>query len=435
MSETTPPIETLTLMPLQDDLAYALQHAVRISSGTDLPMDDLIWVIAALRSADSFSTAEAWWQAIGVKNPQKSGKFLIKRKCDDAKHSRPKGVGALVNRFGRESRRLWFNLFFMDVPEERDALNTYIHDSPLYKKSLELAQAENTSKIGWVHWLAAFQETHPDWAKMLGIAENTLGVTTLHSTEDRLQGARPKRFVLYWGKECLQFVLLFSVLLIGTRQGLAEPRLIPSGSMEPTLQVGDRIMIEKPSMLLNLGINRGDILVFVPPGFDLENDWGSQYLRLTGLSGYLQPLNDFFEKFGAYDALPSADSVDLAYIKRVVGLPGDTIDVVPGVGTYVNGELLDEPYKAAISSRCTQEEPFRLCEPLTVPEGHYFMMGDNRNFSQDSRYWGFLPEDRILGKAVFRFWPLPRTAIIGDEYPREQNIVVDSESLDRHATR
>ena len=88
------------------------------------------------------------------------------------------------------------------------------------------------------------------------------------------------------------------------------------------------------------------------------------------------------------------------FIKRVIGTPGDVVEIKKGV-TYVNGEILDEPY--------LKETPRALdFGPYEVPEGHYFMMGDNRNNSNDSRYWAntFVPRDYVLGKALFCYWPI-----------------------------
>ncbi len=92
------------------------------------------------------------------------------------------------------------------------------------------------------------------------------------------------------------------------------------------------------------------------------------------------------------------DDEDILYIKRIIGMPGDTVEIHDG-GVYIDGSLLDEPYL-----KVTTEGEFG---PYTVPEGHYFMMGDNRNNSADSRFWDntFLEREKIVGKAVLRYWP------------------------------
>ncbi|HBV98602.1 MAG: signal peptidase [Peptococcaceae bacterium BICA1-7] len=138
---------------------------------------------------------------------------------------------------------------------------------------------------------------------------------------------------------------------------VAEGRWIPSESMVPTLQVGDRLIVEKVTPRLT-GIQRGDIIVFRPPASISQKD-------------------------------------DL--IKRVIGLPGDTLSIKKGI-VYINGEALSEPYEA--------EKPFADFKPYKVPEKSYFVMGDNRNDSYDSRFWGPVPEDQIIGKALVRYFPV-----------------------------
>ena len=157
--------------------------------------------------------------------------------------------------------------------------------------------------------------------------------------------------------------------------------------MHPTLIEGDRLFVEKLSKPVRKP-ERGDILVFYPPDEILRKDFFSILSRLTGIL-----------------------CKDIAFIKRVVGLPGDKLEVRPEDGqyfVYINDKKLNEPY---ILSK-TDWMPCRddmYCGPLTVPENNYFMMGDNRGNSQDSRFWGFLPENRIIGRAIFVFWPLSRT--------------------------
>ncbi|MGB3650964.1 MAG: signal peptidase I, partial [Rivularia sp. (in: cyanobacteria)] len=135
-----------------------------------------------------------------------------------------------------------------------------------------------------------------------------------------------------------------------------------------TLHTGDRLVVEKISYRFN-SPKFGDIVVFQPPP-ELQR------------RGY---------------------SEDQAFIKRVIGTPGDTIKIDDGK-VYVNDNLLQENYIKEPSVK-----PFPL---VKVPENQYFMMGDNRNDSNDSRYWGFLPKTNMIGKATFRFWPLDRIGII-----------------------
>ncbi len=169
--------------------------------------------------------------------------------------------------------------------------------------------------------------------------------------------------------ESLQTIGLSVVLALGIRQFVAEARYIPTGSMEPTLQVNDRLVVEKISYRLN-SPERGDIVVFWPP----------EELIPPG-----QPRN--------------------AFIKRVVGLPGDQVEVLDGQ-VLINNEPIDERYIKA--------PPNYQWGPETVPADSYIVFGDNRNNSVDSHAWSrpFLPEDQIIGKAVVRFWPPRRVGLL-----------------------
>lgn len=201
----------------------------------------------------------------------------------------------------------------------------------------------------------------------------------------------PRR-LLFVGKELGEMLLLVFVCLVIIRETLGEPRLIPSESMVPTLKVGDRVMIEKLSHWWR-PYQRGDVLVFYPPSTQIKNDPVSWLLRASGFSSWL------YQK---------EDNIDVAYIKRLIGLPGDTVDVRPGEGVFINGQHLNEPYVNEIALTCTQEAPVIKCGPLTLGSHEFFMMGDNRNFSSDSRFWGPLPQQRVVGRAVYKLWPLAR---------------------------
>lgn len=166
-------------------------------------------------------------------------------------------------------------------------------------------------------------------------------------------------------RENLQILGIALVLAIVIRLFIAEPRYIPSDSMEPTLLVGDRLVVEKVSYRFHPP-QFGDIVVFEPP-------------------------QQFEQQFGF---LP-----DKAFIKRVIGTAGDVIEVKNSV-VYRNEQPLDEPYIA--------EPPAYQMPRVQVPAGHTFVMGDNRNNSNDSHVWGFLPERNIIGRAVFRFFPFER---------------------------
>ena len=426
-----------TLAPsphLQDDLTYAMQHALRLSLGLHTPMHDELWIMAALRTADRFSQANAWWAQLGVKNPAQKGVALIELRKKKALAQRPPWPKRFLTRLAQVGKRLFFNTFFLDVPQEREQLSEFLKHSPLYARARHYADEASAKRIDWNHWLLALNELYPQWGVMLGISETAFSPASLQASLAVLHAQKPKRLLLYWSKEVLQFFLMFNLLLIGMRQGLAEPRLIPSGSMEPTIQIGDRVFVEKPSTWLHLPLHRGEILVFVPPTSTLKDDPFSQYLRITGLSGFLAPVNEHLNRWDVYDALPSADEVDMAFIKRLIALPGDTVQVVPSVGVFVNGVLLEEPYvQEPAWGSCTLNPPIvrsPICDKaVVIPEGHVFMMGDNRNNSHDSRFWGPLAINRIIGRATFRFWPLNRMEPLGDEYPKSNDARLDAQRL------
>ena len=169
--------------------------------------------------------------------------------------------------------------------------------------------------------------------------------------------------------EGLKTIGLSLVLAFGIRTFVAEARYIPSGSMKPTLQVNDRLIIDKVSYRFQMP-QRGDIVVFNPTDRLLEQNF--------------------------HDAL----------IKRVIGLPGEEVEVKGG-RVYVNGKPLRENYIA--------DRPNYQWGPQTVPPDSYLVLGDNRNNSYDGHYWGFVPRDRIIGKAVIRFWPFDRVDILSDQ--------------------
>lgn len=188
-------------------------------------------------------------------------------------------------------------------------------------------------------------------------------------------------------KEIVETAAFVIVMVVLIRFFIGEIRWIPSGSMRPTLVEGDRIFVEKFSKFFSTP-KRGDIMVFYPPMETLSEKPVAIFERLTG----------FFCK-------------DIAYIKRVIGVPGDKILIKPDAdgkfSVYINGKALNEKYILDDYDyvECTSQ---MYCGPMTVPKDKYFMLGDNRGNSQDSRFWGFLPKDRFVGRAVLLFWPIMR---------------------------
>ncbi|MCE2929723.1 MAG: signal peptidase I [Candidatus Caenarcaniphilales bacterium] len=183
-------------------------------------------------------------------------------------------------------------------------------------------------------------------------------------------------------KETTAQIFVVLVLLILIREGIGEFRFIPSESMVPTMQIEDKLFVEKFSKLFQKQYQRGDIIIFYPPseatkGEDvLKNDPFSVFCRLTGLPFLPQPE---------------------AYIKRVIGLPGDKIRIVRHQGVFINNHLLDEPYHYGSLDFLPEYD----MEEIEIPQGQYFVLGDNRNYSFDSHYWGTVPKNRIIGRAAF----------------------------------
>lgn len=202
-----------------------------------------------------------------------------------------------------------------------------------------------------------------------------------------MQREELKRKIKAGLKEAIETIVFVIIMVIIIRFFIGEIRWIPSGSMHPTLIEGDRIFVEKVTRFFTTP-NRGDIMVFYPPSVELSNKPLPLFERLTG----------FFCN-------------DVAYIKRVIGAPGDRILIKPDpdgrYAVYRNGERLKEKYILDDYDYIPCSEKM-YCGPFTVPAGKYFMMGDNRGNSQDSRFWGFLPKDRFIGKAIFLFWPITR---------------------------
>lgn len=155
--------------------------------------------------------------------------------------------------------------------------------------------------------------------------------------------------------------LLFSLPVL-IKTFVAEARYIPSGSMTPTLQVNDRLIIDKWSYRFQ-DPKRGEIVIFSP-------------------TEKLKQLN-----------------FNSPFVARVIGVPGDKVEVKGGL-VYINNQALEEKY--------IQEPPKYNFGPVQVSSNSYFVLGDNRNNSYDSHYWGFVPRENIFGKATQIYWPPER---------------------------
>jgi signal peptidase I len=181
----------------------------------------------------------------------------------------------------------------------------------------------------------------------------------------------------YFESVCVAVILAFFV-----RTFVVQAFKIPSGSMEPNLLIGDHLLVNK--------------FVFAP--------------TLTALERTLLPIDPI--RRGDIIVFKYPEDPTRDFIKRVIGLPGDMIEM-RNKKVYVNGTPLDEPYVHFIdppdeggssAPDVFSGDLLRTFQPMTVPDGNYFMMGDNRDNSQDSRYWGFMPREYVKGKALFVYF-------------------------------
>lgn len=164
------------------------------------------------------------------------------------------------------------------------------------------------------------------------------------------------------------FVLAFAFFL-AVRTFVISPYTVPSASMEPTIMVGDNVFAEKLSVRFGDGVHPGDIAIF-------HNPDGSS----------------------AHDIL----------VKRVIASAGQTVDLIEG-RVFVDGVQLDEEYTIGASVPLPTQAPgVQVSFPYTVPAGAYWVMGDNRENSADSRYFGPVSASFMIGRVVFRYWPLDR---------------------------
>ena len=193
------------------------------------------------------------------------------------------------------------------------------------------------------------------------------------------------------GGSLLELVTIVAVALglaLGIQAFLVKPFRIPSESMVPTLQIGQRVLVNRVSGHFS-DYGRGDILVFKPPEGAETNSCGVQQPETSSCP------------------TPTKQRSDTNFIKRVVAVGGDRIKVIGGA-VYLNGRKQKEPF-ARLSSDC------ELCnkpDEITVPKGYYFMMGDNRGASADSREWGPIPKKWVIGQAFATYWPPKRIGVL-----------------------
>jgi signal peptidase I len=192
--------------------------------------------------------------------------------------------------------------------------------------------------------------------------------------------------------ELVVIVIVALGLALGIQAFLVKPYRIPSESMVPTLEVGQRVLVNRIGSRFS-DPSVGDVVVFHPPA-------GSE----TDTCG------DPDRSEGAACNRPTSGRADVNFIKRVVAGPGDTITVQSG-HVIRNGKRQSEPF---IANTCAEDagRGCNLTTPVKVPAGHWFMMGDNRGESDDSRFWGPVPREWIIGGAFATYWPPKRIGLL-----------------------
>ena len=185
-------------------------------------------------------------------------------------------------------------------------------------------------------------------------------------------------------------LLVAFVLAFGIQAWLIKPYRIPSASMEPTLDIGERILVDRIGMDFSSPAI-GDVMVFHPPRDYTACADPNQGQSATG--------DDEPQACDVAQRTPSS----VTFVKRVVGLPGDHLRIVGG-HVYRNGHREADSYIAA----CGDDPACTFPETIVVPKGDYYMMGDNRPDSEDSRFWGPVPRAWLIGKAFLTYWPPDR---------------------------
>jgi signal peptidase I len=194
------------------------------------------------------------------------------------------------------------------------------------------------------------------------------------------------------GNSLLELVLIVAVALglaLGIQAFLVKPYRIPSESMVPTLEIGQRVLVNRIGSRFS-DPDVGEIMVFHPPRGSETNTCG-----------------DPSRKPGQACSRPTAQRSDVNFIKRVVAGPGDRIFIKDG-HVYRNGKREKDGYIAACGGGTGCDLPV----PITIPPDHWFMMGDNRGESDDSRFWGPVPKKWIIGGAFATYWPPRRIGIL-----------------------
>lgn len=193
-------------------------------------------------------------------------------------------------------------------------------------------------------------------------------------------------------KEILEWVyciVIALVLALLIRYFIGTPTVVQQVSMKPTLIEGQRLILNKTTRTFHKSYERGDIITFEAPSTAPAKSTKAEYTY--------EPSN-WFQSFTYY----VLEINKMSYIKRVIGLPGEHVQIKEG-SVYINGEKLEEEY---LQNTVTTEAKNSHLIDFTVPEGYIFAMGDNRAESMDCRLFGCIPIEKIESKVLIRFWPL-----------------------------
>lgn len=186
-------------------------------------------------------------------------------------------------------------------------------------------------------------------------------------------------------KEIGEWIITFAgafliVMLLNTK--VFATTQVRQSSMQDTLIEGQHLLVERVSYVFK-NPSHGDIIVFI------ESSNPKNYIEEIKI--FLTDVKEVFK--------PVSEKSNIRLVKRIIGIPGDEVNIKDG-SVFINGKKMDEPYTKGETS--TMDMKF----PVKVPAGKYFVMGDNREVSKDSRSFGFIERSRIEGRAVFRFWPI-----------------------------
>lgn len=207
--------------------------------------------------------------------------------------------------------------------------------------------------------------------------------------------------IKFFLRETIETVVVALLIALFIRAFFFQVFWIPSASMEPTLLVNDRIIVNR----ISLGIpnplydmNDSPIFLFNIPNPLYNTNFPLSNIRFIWNYGSIKRMDIIVFK---YPKDPEGTRRD--FIKRTIGLPGEEIEIKKGL-IFINGKLFQEMH--------TMNKDEYFMPKIKIPQSCYFMMGDNRGNSADSRYWGFVPKDNVIGKAFVRIWPLWKIGFI-----------------------